>query len=208
MIAKDDIRPLNMRFQNTSAESIIAFALRNAVKPMVTTSFGAHSAAVLYAATRIKKDIKVVWCDTGYNTNATHRHAQLLIKRLQLNIEIFKPKPKATIVNSTALLNQMNTINSEAFARNVKLEPFERAMNKYQPDVWFTTIRKNQTTYRDTLDIFSFTKDGVLRVSPFYHYNDEQIVAYLRENSLPMEYDYFDPLKVTQKQECGIQLRS
>ncbi len=59
MIAKDNILSLNKRFHNTNAESIITFALKNAERPIVTTSFGAHSAAVLYAATRIKNDIKV-----------------------------------------------------------------------------------------------------------------------------------------------------
>ncbi len=208
MIAKDDIPFLNKGFQNKNANSIITFAIKNAKNPLVTTSFGAHSAAVLYAATRIKKDIQIVWCDTGYNTDATYKHAHLLINRFQLNVEIFTPMIPSILVDPRALLDEVKIFDREIFAKNVKLEPFERAMNKYQPDVWFTTIRKNQTAYRDTLDIFSFTKDGVLRVSPFYYYNDEQIVTYLKENNLPLEYDYFDPLKVTHKQECGIQLRS
>ena len=29
----------------------------------------------------VKKDITVIWCDTGYNTNETYKHAEEIIKK-------------------------------------------------------------------------------------------------------------------------------
>ena len=208
MMSENNIALFNESVKDDDARTIVNFALSFAKSPLITTSFGAHSAAILYMVTRIKPDIQVVWCDTGYNTDATYRHAQLLIEKLSLNIEVFKPRNQTGALGSETFMNGGSSFSKESFARNVKLEPFERAMNKYRPDVWFTTIRKNQTAYRDKLDVFSITNDGNLRVSPFYNYTDDDIKAYLKQHRLPVEYDYFDPLKVNSKEECGIQLRS
>ncbi|MBT8323287.1 MAG: phosphoadenosine phosphosulfate reductase family protein, partial [Eudoraea sp.] len=94
--------------------------------------------------------------------------------------------------------------NHVLFTEQVKLEPFRRAMKEHQPDVWFTNLRKGQTALRDTLDILSLSKDGVLKVSPFYHWSDAQLDSYLREKGLPNEHRYFDPTKVLENRECGL----
>jgi phosphoadenosine phosphosulfate reductase len=150
--------------------------------------------------------LPVLWCDTGYNTEATYKHAQNLTERFHLNVEIFTPKFTTAYLNASLGIPEIGNPKHQEFAKIVKLEPFARAMAKHQPDVWFTTIRKNQTEYRNTLDILSFTKDGVLRVSPFYHFSDEEIQKYLSDHNLPVAYDYFDPVKAMSHRECGIHL--
>ena len=92
------------------------------------------------------------------------------------------------------------------FTRQVKLEPFRRAIKEHQPDVWFTNIRKGQTAFRDSLDMLSISKEGILKVSPFFHWNDTQLEAYLRQHKLPNEQNYYDPTKVFKNRECGIHL--
>lgn len=206
IISLKNIALFNENLRYDSPEDIIQFVLQYANNPIVTTSFGGHSAAILYAATKIKNDVQVVWCDTGYNTEATHRHASRLIKRLNLNIEVFSPLATSFNVYSANDLIEMEAKEYAAFAEVVKLEPFKRAMKKHKPDVWFTTIRKNQSNYRDTIDILSISKEGVLKVSPFYYFTDDQIRAYLKDHNLPVEYDYFDPVKALGNKECGIHL--
>ncbi len=208
MMTDKNIPLLNNSVKEDDAETIVNFVLGFAKNPLITTSFGAHSAAILSAVTKVRQDTQVVWCDTGFNTAATHRHAQDLIEELKLKIEVFKPKIQSAMLQPETFMEDGGSLYSDDLARNVKLEPFERAMNKYRPDVWFTTVRKNQTAYRNQLDVFSLTNDGILRVSPFYHYSDDEIKAYLKQHKLPVEYDYFDPLKMNSKGECGIQLRS
>jgi phosphoadenosine phosphosulfate reductase len=90
------------------------------------------------------------------------------------------------------------------FTEQVKLEPFKRAMEEHQPDIWFTNLRIGQTALRDTLDIFSLSKTGILKVSPFYHWTDARLDTYLSETGLPNEHRYFDPTKVLENRECGL----
>ena len=196
----------NLRFEEPA--EIISFALDLAKNPMVTTSFGPYSAVLLHAVTTQMKDIRVIWCDTGYNTDETYVHAKYLMEALQLNIEIFAPKYTTAFLNHTIGRPDIENPKHAVFSEKVKLEPFTRALNKYKPDVWFTNIRAGQTKHRDSLDILSLDKDGILKVSPFYYFTDAQLKSYLTLHKLPAEFNYFDPVKALENRECGIHLRN
>ena len=77
-------------------------------------------------------------------------------------------------------------------------------MNELQPDLWFSNLRKGQPAFRDNIDIVSVDKKGILKVSPFYYWSDEELDAYLLENGVPNEFKYFDPTKVLENRECGL----
>ena len=199
-----DLEKINKELEDKSPAEIIAWAISFAKKPVITTNFRPYEVVILNAVTEVKKDIKVIWCDTGYNTVQTYKHAEEIIKKLNLNIHLYVPKQTVAHRNVVLGVPSIEDPKHTIFTEQVKLEPFKRAMNKHQPDVWFTNLRKGQTTLRDRLDIFSFSKDGILKVSPFYHWSDEQLDAYLKEYNLPNEFKYFDPTKALENRECGI----
>ena len=92
----------------------------------------------------------------------------------------------------------------EEFTEQVKLEPFNRAMEEIKPDLWITNLRKGQTDFRNKIDILTETNQGLLKVSPFYYWSDSDLDVYMREHSLDNEFDYFDPTKADEKRECGL----
>ena len=59
-------------------------------------------------------------------------------------------------------------------------------------------------SFRDNIDIVSVSKDGIVKVSPFYHWSDKELDEYLEMNKLPNEFTYFDPTKVDSNRECGL----
>ena len=203
-ITEKQIAQLNYQFKGIPPVEIISWAVKNAMKAVVTTNFRPYEVAILYAVSEVKNDIPVVWCDTGYNTPNTYKHAEDLIASLNLNIELFVPKQTTAHRNVVLGIPQIDDPKHAEFTEQVKLEPFRRAMAAHQPDVWFTNLRKGQTALRDSLDILSLSKDGVLKVSPFYHWNDAQLDAYLAQRNLPNEHTYFDPTKVLENRECGL----
>ncbi len=200
------LKHLNAQFRGIPTEEIIGWALDYSRTAIVTTNFGPFSASILHAVTTIKSDVPVIWCDTGYNTKETYSHAEEVIRYLDLNMKIYVPKQTRARRDVLMGTPDIEDPRHSEFTRQVKLEPFHRAMKEHKPDVWFTNIRKGQTAYRDTLDILSMSKEGVLKVSPFYHYTDTQLNAYLRQYQLPNEQNYFDPTKVLHNRECGIHL--
>lgn len=201
---QNEIAKLNIQFKGIPPEEIISWAVKYAQNPVVTTNFRPYEVAILYAVSQVKKDIPVIWCDTGYNTPNTYKHAEDLIQRLNLNIDLYVPKQTTAHRDSLMGIPQIDDAKHAEFTEQVKLEPFRRAMQSHKPDVWFTNLRKGQTAHRDSLDILSLSKDGVLKVSPFYHWSDTQLDAYLKEKVLPNEHKYFDPTKVLENRECGL----
>lgn len=203
--SEKELKILNQQFKGITPAEIVQWVVSNAARPVVTTNFRPYEAAILHAVSDIDPVMKVIWCDTGYNTPQTYRHAKQVIDQLKLNVKLYTPKETAAYRD--ALFGGIPDINNpqhEEFTRQVKLEPFLRAMDQQNPDVWFTNLRKGQTSFRNSIDILSYSKDGILKVSPFYHWSDEKLDAYLEKNALPNEFKYFDPTKVLENRECGL----
>ncbi len=201
---EQQIKDLNAQFKGIPPGEIISWAFKYANKAVVTTNFRPYEVAILYAVADVNKEIPVIWCDTGYNTPNTYKHAEDLISKLGLNIKLYVPKQTTSHRDAVMGIPGIDDPRHAEFTEQVKLEPFKRAMAEHRPDVWFTNLRKGQTALRDTLDILSLSKDGVLKVSPFHHWTDTQLDAYLKKKNLPNEHKYFDPTKVLDNRECGL----
>ncbi len=201
---QQQIEELNAKFATATPKEIISWAIANAKKAVVTTNFRPYEVAILSAVVEVEKEIPVIWCDTGYNTPNTYKHAEQLIADLGLNVKLYVPRQTSSHRDVVMGIPGIDDPKHAEFTEQVKLEPFRRAMKEHAPDVWFTNLRKGQTALRDSLDILSLSKDGVLKVSPFYHYSDVQLDAYLEERNLPNEHKYFDPTKVLENRECGL----
>ncbi len=202
-----ELNEINDKLRTKSPEEIIALTLSLSENRIVTTSFGEYSAVLLNTFRHLDKNIKVIWCDTGYNTPETYRYAIYLREVLELNIHLYAPLQTSAYTDAVLGNPDVDDPNHAHFTEIVKLEPFRRAIKEHRPDIWFTNIRVRQTEYRNSKDILSYSKDGILKVSPFYYWSDGQLDRYLIENNLPKNESYFDPTKALKHRECGIHLQ-
>lgn len=203
-LKKEHLAGRNRQLRGKTPAEIIAAVLQEGKKAVLTTNFRPYEAAILHAVTRVQPDIPVIWCDTGYNTPQTYRHAEELTHRLGLNLFCYIPRQTAAWRQAILGMPSVEDPLHAEFTRQVKLEPFERAMKEHQPEVWFTNLRKGQTAHRDSLDILSPGHGGVLKASPFYHWSDAELDGYLRQHGLPNELRYHDPTKALENRECGL----
>ena len=185
---------------------IIQWMMKLSKRPMLTTNFGPYSASLIHAVNRVNRNIDVVWCDTGHNTTQTYTYALDLIDRFSLNMHIYRPDKKSIYSDKNQGIPFIDSPEHKLFTEEVKLEPFRRALQELQPDVWFTNLRADQSEYRNTLDILHMGKEGILKVSPFFHYSEFDLEIYLQEFALPNEKRYYDPTKVLAKRECGLHI--
>lgn len=199
-----NLKYLNKKLRNKTPEEIVDWALTLSEKRIATTSFGTYSAAILYLMSSKDKAINVIWCDTGYNTTETYGFAHNLIHSLELNINVYKPLKTYKPIDSILGLPGIDDPKFNEFKDIVKLEPCRRALREHEPEIWFTNIRSGQTKFRDSIDILSYSKDGILKVSPFYHWTDKDLDEYLEINHLLKNESYFDVTKVLSHRECGI----
>lgn len=204
---KLDIDTLNKELKTKTPDEIIQWALTLSDNRIVTTSFGKYSAILLSTMSKHDKDIKVIWCDTLYNEPTTYEHAATLIEDFDLKINKYQSLKTKAEIDATIGLPTIEDDNHAEFSEVVKLEPFRRALQEHQPDLWFTNIRVRQTELRDKKDILSYSKDGILKISPFYYWTDYDLDNYLEVHKLPKNHGYFDPIKALENRECGIHLQ-
>lgn len=205
IVTEANLAEYNAQLNGKSPRQIVEWALSIAKNPIITTNFRPYEAAILHLVSQIRPDITVLFVDSGYNTIATYKYAQKLIKDLQLNVKTYIPAQ--TRAFRDVAMDGIPSVDSplhDEFTEQVKLEPFRRALSEIQPDVWFNAIRKDQTEFRGALDVLSLSKDGVLKVAPLFYLTDSDLDAYQAEHNLPNEFDYFDPTKALANRECGL----
>ena len=199
-----DIAQLNNDYREASPSQIIKKAIELNSKAIITTNFKPYAATILHAVKNVNSEMPVIWCDTGYNTPQTYKHAEEVTSMLNLNLHTYVPQQTTAFRNVVLGIPNIEDPKHVLFTEQVKLEPFKRALAEHQPQVWFTNLRKGQTAFRDSLDIFSLSKNGILKVSPFYYWSDLALDQYLKEHQLPIEHNYFDPTKALEHRECGL----
>lgn len=189
-----------------SPEHIIQWALSMAERPIITSNFRPYATVLIHALTQQKKDIPVIWCDTRFNTQSTYEHIKEVEEMLNLNLHKYEARFSKEFMSYYYGIPDPNDRVHALFTEMVKIEPFRRALKEHKPDVWFTNVRRGQTEHRDRLDILSYTKNGILKVSPFYYATTRDLYNYIQKHRLPIEFDYYDPTKGEAGKECGIQL--
>ena len=143
--------------------------------------------------------------DSGYATPATYVCADAIAKQLKLNLVVYHPQRSRA--HREAIDGETPTVDDPrhaAFTKEVKLEPFERALREMAPQVWFTAIRAEDTAVRAAMQPVSVNADGLIKVAPLLNWTSKELHAYCEKHGLPNNFDYFDPTKVEANRECGL----
>ena len=187
-------------------EALIDWALALGRRPVVTSNFAPFSAVLLHLLSQRRPDIPVLWIDTGYSTPATYRVAEEIVARLKLNLLVYQPSRsrarREALEGPPPGLGEPERL--AAFTREVKLEPFARAVGELRPEVWFTALRAESTAERAAMQPGRLNPDGLSKVTPVLHWTARQMHEYCQRHGLPNEFDYFDPTKIEGHRECGL----
>ena len=201
-----DLDSVNASLRNASPQDIVRWALDLGQKTIATTSMGRNAALMLHLVSEVDKSLPTIWVDTGYNLRDTYVVAERLIRDLEVNIHVYSPQ--MTSERRNAIMGGIPTIDEEErhqeFTRQVKLEPFDQALQDFAPQVWLTGIRQIETEHRKGLDIVSMDGRGIIKVAPVFYWSDDEIEAYMAQHELPTCRHYFDPTKVQDGRECGL----
>lgn len=173
----------NMRWKKEFTVSILNRVKDSYSRVVMSSSFGKHSAAMLHLVTAEIPDIPVVNVKLGTETRTTERHRKELEKRLNLDLHVYEEtedKGKADIFNEALMDIGAETLVSGLMWRETRhREGFEYVMRDRDMDLY--------------------------RVHPILHWKEKDVVWYLKNHSLPVNADYYDPNKEeSEKKECGI----
>ncbi len=180
------VEAVNPCLEKMTAENRIQWALEFLPdQPIMTSSFGAQSAVMLHLVTRAKPDLPVVLIDTGYLFDETYRFIDQLVDRLDLNLQVYRPKISPAWqelrfgrrweqgADGIRQYNQMN-----------KVEPMERALEELQVGTWFSGLRRTQSDTRKDLAVLQ-RHGAAVKVYPIADWSNRDIHKYLKAHALP-----------------------
>ena len=152
---------------------------------VLTSSFGAQAAVGLHLLSSAKPDIPVVLLDTGYLFPETYGFIGELKDKLDLNLHIYSARMSPAMqeaVYGERWLQGLDGLN--AYNRDNKVEPLNRAFDELEVGTWYTGIRRSQGDTRANTE-FVALKDGRYKVAPIADWSDRDIYLYLKEHNLP-----------------------
>lgn len=153
---------------------------------VMSSSFGAQSAALLHLVTRVLPDIAVILVDTGYLFPETYRFAQELKERLGLNLHVATPRVTPAWLEATrGRLWEQGEEGLREYHQLMKIEPMQRALSDLGARAWIAGLRRGQTQHRATLRRVD-EQDGLIKVHPILGWTGRELHAYLQRHDLPL----------------------
>lgn len=172
--------------ERMSADDRVEWALRTLPgQPMLSSSFGAQSAVMLHLMTRHLPGIPVVVIDTGYLFPETYRFIDELAERLDLNLKVYRARTSPAWQEARYGRRWEQGVEGlQAYHRENKLEPMERALDELSVGTWFAGLRRTQSTGRAKTPIIDASGER-WKVHPIADWSDRQVYHYLRRHDLP-----------------------
>ncbi len=174
------------KLEPMTAEERVAWALEQLPgEHIVSSSFGAQSAVMLHMLISQKSDIPVVVIDTGYMFPETYRFIDQMTDRLDLNLHVFRASISPAWQEARYGRRwEQGAQGLDAYHRDAKIEPMERALETLEVGTWFAGIRRAQSRSRVQTP-FIESSGTRWKVHPIADWSDRDIHAYMKRHDLP-----------------------
>ncbi|MEO5626713.1 MAG: phosphoadenylyl-sulfate reductase [Dokdonella sp.] len=189
LTAAEDLRAradLNRWLAKLPAAERIAWAAQTTPGPHVlSSSFGAQSAAALHLVTQALPNIPVILIDTGYLFAETYRFADVMSERLKLNLNVYRPTIGIAWMEARhGRLWEQGVDGIERYNHLRKVEPMQRALRELGAHTWFAGLRRSQSASRAEIDFIEL-KDDRWKLHPMADWSDRDVSRYLTRHDLP-----------------------
>ncbi len=182
---------INVQLEQLNASERIKWALENLEgTSAVSSSFGVQGAVMLHLLTEAEPDIPVILTDTGYLFPETYQFIDQLQERLSLNLKVYRSAYSTGWQEARyGKLWEQGVEGITQYNKLNKVEPMRRALQELDVSVWFSGLRREQSSSRKELPILSI-QNGVFKFLPIIDWTNDDVDNYLERNDLP-----YHPLK-------------
>ena len=154
-------------------------------RAVVSSSFGAQSAVMLHLMSRASPGIPVIFIDTGYLFPETYRFVDELTAKLDLNLQVFRPRVSAAWQEARHGRRWEDGVDGIAdYNVENKVEPMERALRELDVGTWFAGLRRGQSQSREHTP-FVTAAGTRWKVHPIADWSDRDVFDYLQQHALP-----------------------
>jgi phosphoadenosine phosphosulfate reductase len=147
----------------------------------LVSSFGADSAVLLHQVAAIRRDVPVLFVETGWLFAETLAYADALAASLKLcDVRWLKPDPATLAVRDPKRLRW--SFDPDGCCELRKVRPLDAALAGF--DGWISGRKSHQNRARATLSLFEAQGDR-LKLNPLHDWSRERLAGYAATHALP-----------------------
>lgn len=178
-----EIERLAQEFENAAPQTIIAWGIENFWPDIaLSSSFQTHSLPLLHMAIQIRRDIRILFLETGMHFWETLFFREALEMKWNLNVVDLRPDDRW---NHFLQMHWRELPHQDpnlcCYLR--KVQPMQKAMEGMR--AWITGIRRDQTKERAAARILELMPDGLLKINPLLNWTEADVDAYRKQHDLP-----------------------
>ena len=172
---------LNVQMRHHAAHDVMRQAVEAVPRLALVSSFGAESVALLHLASRVKKDLPVLFIDTEMLFDETLAYQREVAAKLGLTRVTVVRASDVGVHDPDGTLHQRDT---DACCALRKTAPLQAALGEY--DGWITGRKRFQSGQRAALPHFEAEAGtGRIKVNPLAFWSSDDVRDYIEENRLP-----------------------
>jgi phosphoadenosine phosphosulfate reductase len=188
LLADDEVRQLNRRFETAHPREILRWALEDSglERIAIASAFQAEGTCVMHMASQIRPDVTVLFLETGFHFAETLAFKELLTEELGLNV--------VDLVGEHTVASQEAAFGPRLYERDPtlcceinKVRPMFAALRGL--DAWVTAFRRDSAPTRANAPIVDQyeLEPGrfIVKVNPVATWTRRDTWAYLKANDLP-----------------------
>jgi len=183
-----NIDELNSRFQNSKAEDVITFFLKEyGHKAALSSSLGAEDQVLTDMIFKIQNDANIFTLDTGRLHPETYNVMDETNLKYNVKLDVLFPKNDDVekLYQTQGINGHFESIENRKNCCGIrKMEPLKRALKPLK--VWFTGLRAAQSVTRTDMPIVEFDANfDVIKVNPLINWSEEDVWEYIKKNNVP-----------------------
>ncbi|HKY52913.1 MAG TPA: phosphoadenylyl-sulfate reductase [Anaerolineales bacterium] len=183
MLTPLEIERLSEEFETKTPQEIITWAV-DTFWPQIalSSSFQTQSVPLLYMASRIRRDILILFLDTGYHFWETLIFREQIVSEWQLNVlDLYRDSRWNSFARGQTRALPLEDPNLCCYIH--KVEPMQKVMKDML--AWISGIRRDQTSVRAQAKILELQPDGLLKINPLLNWTKADVQRYMEEHNLP-----------------------
>ncbi|TPE61769.1 phosphoadenylyl-sulfate reductase [Sandaracinobacter neustonicus] len=147
----------------------------------VVSSFGAESAVLLHMVSQIRRDVPVLFVETGWLFPETLRYAEDLSAHLRLS-DVRWLHPDQATLDAKDPKRLRWSYDPDGCCEIRKVEPLDRGLQPF--NLWVSGRKSHQNRARAQLSLFE-TQDKRLKLNPLHDWTNDKLRDYAATHQLP-----------------------
>lgn len=170
------------RFEQLSAEELIAWAVEKFPNITLACSFGAEDVVLVDMLQKISPSSDIFYLDTDFHFTETYETRDRL--EAHYNVKFVQVKPNLTPEEQAAKHgDELWKSDPNACCGIRKVEPLVQILGKY--DAWITGIRRDQAPTRANAKKVEYDyKFGLMKFNPLASWTSDDVWNYIRSNHI------------------------